>query len=294
MEEKSLKNDFENTLKYIKQNIEIIEEKKYMTGKLKGREKDLFESFEKEFKEKYEKYINMKRFSIPIIGMTSSGKSSFLNFLLDINCLETNTNITPKCVIIIRHNKELKENEKYIYSVKINERGDGLYNFEKDENTKNENVNEIISERNKLIKNMQSCEVPNKEDFFLIIEAKIPLFTKENEKFGYFFEFLDLPGLDEGEKESNNFKHSHFFKEQILPKIAEISLFSIFIFDAGKYLSENSPVIYKKYIDKYCPKNCDNSFFIMNKIDKMDNDKREKKNFRDEFLNKSLNINIKN
>lgn len=158
MEERSLKNYFENTLKYIKQNIDIIEEKKYMTGKLEGKEKELFESFEKEFKKKYQKYINMKRFSIPIVGMTSSGKSSFLNFLLGINCLETSTGITTKCVIIIRHNKELKENEKYIYSVKINERkdSDGFYDFEKDEKTKSENVSEIISERNELIKNMQN------------------------------------------------------------------------------------------------------------------------------------------
>ena len=289
-----LQNSFENTLKYIKSNIDLIEENKYMTGKLKEDEKKLFESFENEFQIKYKKYMNMKRFSIPIVGMTSSGKSSFLNFLLGINCLETNSDITTKCVIIIRHNKELRENEKKIYSVKIIERVEGFYNFEKDKLIKNNNINEIISERNKLIKNLKDSEVPNREDFFLIMEANIPLFTKENEKFGNFFEFLDLPGLDEGKKESISFKHSHFFKEEILPKIAEISKFSIYIFDAGKYLSENNPLIYKEYLDKYCPLNYNNSFFIMNKIDKMENENREKKKFLDEFLAGKLKIDLKN
>ena len=72
--------------------------------------------------------------------------------------------------------------------------------------------------------------------FFLILEANIPLFRGENAKFGNFFEFLDLPGLDEGKDDSTSFKSSNFFKKNILPKIVCNSLFSILIFDAQKYM----------------------------------------------------------
>lgn len=103
-------------------------------------------------------------------------------------------------------------------------------------------------------------------------------------------EIFYIPGLDEDEKNSNSFKHSHYFNEIIMPKIAGVSLFSIFIFDAGRYMDENCPKIYKEYIDKYFPKNFDNSFFILNKIDKLDNEEEGKKKFIDKMLVDKLKI----
>ena len=46
------------------------------------------------------RYINIKRFAVPMIVRIISGKSTFLNFLLGLNnILETNTNITTKSYI---------------------------------------------------------------------------------------------------------------------------------------------------------------------------------------------------
>ena len=58
-------------------------------------------------------YIDIERFSIPIISTISAGKSSFLNFLLNLKNseLQTGEGITTKICVIVRHKKgEKKEN----------------------------------------------------------------------------------------------------------------------------------------------------------------------------------------
>ena len=290
MEEYSnLEKQFKNTLKYIQENFNLWNnEFKYKLG---DKEYDEFQFLKEKFKKKYEKFRDIKRFSIPIIGMISSGKSSFLNFLLGMNCLEKDDDIATKSVVIIRHNKNLKIDEKYIYSAIIKERHEGFYNFEIDEKTKSKELNKVVKERNDFIKNTEEDKL-KKEDFFLIIEANIPLFSDKNSIYGDFFEFLDLPGLDEGEKESNSQKSSNFFQKYILPKLASNSLFSILIFDAGKYMTGENPIITKTYLDAYFYQNYSNSFFIMNKIDLMDDEEKEKKIFEEEMLKNKLKVNI--
>ena len=50
-----------------------------------------------------------KRRGIIVVGMISSGKSTFLNSLLGISYLEANDNITTKMVTIIRYNESLEK-----------------------------------------------------------------------------------------------------------------------------------------------------------------------------------------
>ena len=284
----SLEKPFKETLRFMKENLNLLKKYRNFIGNPELNFLNEFELLEDKFK----KYKDIKRFSIPIIGMISCGKSSFLNFLFGMNCLENGQDVTSKCVVIIRHNKYLSQNEKYIYSVIIKERGEGYYDFEKNEETKSDDVNKIIKERNNLIKNSEENNMPKNEDFFLILEANIPLFKGINEKYGNFFEFLDIPGLDEGMKDSKSYKSSKFFTENILPKIAFNSLFSIFMFDAGKYMRDKNPEIYKNYIKNYFFNNYTNSFFILNKIDLMDDEVKEKKDFEN-YIKNQLNVNIK-
>ena len=286
----NLEKQFKDTLKYIEENLNLLDKNKEFVFKLEEKDGEEFENLEKEFKQKYGKFKGIKRFSIPIIGMISCGKSSFLNFLLGINCLEKDDDVTTKSVVIIRHNKNLKTDERYIYSVIIKERNEGCYDFEKDEETQSTELNKVIKERNDLIKDSEESNL-KKEDFFLIIEANIPMFSDKNSIFGDFFEFLDLPGLDEDTKNSTSFKSSNFFQKHILPKLANNSLFSILIFDAGKYMRGENPIISKNYLDTYFPQNYSNSFFILNKIDLMDDEEKEKKMFEEEMLKTKLKIN---
>ena len=48
-----------------------------------------------------------------VIGMISSGKSTFLNSLLGITYLESKDDVTTKFVTIIRYNENLKEPKFY-------------------------------------------------------------------------------------------------------------------------------------------------------------------------------------
>ena len=147
----NLENQFKNTLKYIKENLDMFDKNKELKFKLEEKECEEFQYLEKEI-EQFKRFKDIKRFSIPIIGMISCGKSSFLNFLLGINCLEKDDDITTKSVVIIRHNKNLKKDERYIYSVIIKERSEGYYDFEKDEKTQSKELNKVIKERNNFMK----------------------------------------------------------------------------------------------------------------------------------------------
>ena len=125
-----LKEDPEKTFERVKKHLKEIQQKidDYLSFEMyfNKDEQNLFEQLLNEFKPKYEKLIDINRFSIPILGMISSGKSSFLKFLLGINYLEFGHDITTKCITIIRH-KPINNPE--IYSVKIIERRKGYYNF---------------------------------------------------------------------------------------------------------------------------------------------------------------------
>ena len=72
---------------------------------------------------KYQKFEGIKRFSIPVIGCANCGKSTILNYTLNLNdILETSFDITTKFITIIRHNEGLKGKNPQIYNVKILQR----------------------------------------------------------------------------------------------------------------------------------------------------------------------------
>ena len=193
---------FGRVKEYLKKIQDKYDDYKPLEPHFENDTKQIFDDFRKEFQNKYEKFIDMQRFSIPIIGTISSGKSTFLNFLLGFDYLEFSSDITTRCVAIIRH-KPIDVPE--LYTVSIKERRSGYFNFEKNEKIEG-NPKEIISQKNKLILN--SKDKPNREDFFVLIEARTQLFLGENEKFSNLFEFLDIPGLDEGIADSSDFRHS--------------------------------------------------------------------------------------
>ena len=184
---------------------ELIEKFNFIFNIQKGIIKQLAPEFielQKEFNSKYLRYINIKRFAIPVIGRINSGKSTFLNSILGLNnILESNSNITTKFVCIIRHDSLLTEPKAY--SVILEERKEQQnienghlnpkLNFEKGEELKGD-IKDIILQRNKLI-NENKSELLKKEDYFMIIETKIPIFDKDIIEYSKIFELMDLPGL---------------------------------------------------------------------------------------------------
>ena len=109
------------------------------------------------------------RKAIPIIGMVSSGKSTFLNSLVGIDVLEVKDDVTTKFVCIIRHNPNLKE--PIFYHLKLAEdlkTDDYIYKKDGEETIGTDKIKERISKINK----DQYEKEPNYESFILYVRVK--------------------------------------------------------------------------------------------------------------------------
>ena len=251
-----------------------------------------FEEDKNKFYTKYSTQISLKRFSIGIFGKISSGKSTFLNYLLGLkDVLQVKSDVATKFVCFIRHNKNnaipkfyeaIPENRKSSY------KKTDFFNFEKG-NEIIGNISEVISQRNKEIFDTEKNNEVIREalKYFIIIEANLNIFNDPLlEKYADIFEFLDIPGLDEGQ-----FKDNPYLKN-LIPIIAPNLAFSIFIFN-GDSMEDTSTATIVKEITMYFSKNkifddksisneidkkiTLNSLYIINKVDNK-NDYDEKKN----------------
>ena len=186
-------------------------------------------------KKTYLNYLNITRFQIPIIGIVSAGKSTLLNYLLELkNFLETGEDITTRFLCIIRHNK----NYKYpvISNLTIENRDKYKYNFIKNQKKEEEYEmdNNYIKQHNIFLCS-QEVEKVDIEDYFLLIEVDIPFFHGQFEKYADLIEFIDIPGLNENQenKRQNIENETHYnnsYTSQIIPFIQPNYLFSLFIF----------------------------------------------------------------
>ena len=186
---------------------------------------------------KYDNYLNISRFSIPIIGLMSVGKSTLLNYLLQLrNFLEMGIEKTTSFFCIIRHNKNYQE--PVISNVKIEKRHYFKYNFIKsDEIEYDENFINIYNNNISEIEDLRNLKI---ENFFKLIEVDIPLFHGDFEKYADLIEFIDIPGLDE-----YNIYLKDFYISQVFPFIQPNYLFAIFLFD--NEFEKGSNEILKKF-----------------------------------------------
>ena len=138
------------------------------------------------------------RKAVPVIGMVSSGKSTFLNSLLGIDVLEAKDNITTKFVCIIRYNADLLLPKFYHVILKENQESND-YNYYKDgEEAKGiENIKKMISSIN--TDNKETDSEPNYINLFYVLET--PIKNIENKQFLSKYDFYDIPGLNEFIKE---------------------------------------------------------------------------------------------
>ena len=254
---------------------------------------------------KYQKFEGINKFSIPVIGKNNSGKSTILNYLLNLNdTLEVSDGLTTKFISIIRHNENLKGKSPKIYNVNISERANvnnkSMYSFEKTGECLHGDIKDIIKKRNELLEKKKLECLP--ENYFYIIETYIPLFENEYKLYSDYFEFMDIPGLNE--RIDEEYKYNIYFRK-VIPLFINNVKFSIFIFDTMNYHNiTQEPLInfnkelnsfYKNYKNESLKENIENSILILNKIDKSDLDggiEEEKKNF-ETHLSNQLKINIK-
>ena len=157
-----------------------------------------------------------ERRGIIVIGMISSGKSTFLNSLLGITYLESKDDVTTKFVTIIRYNENLNEPKFYhlkvikkenpnenenknkiisnLFNIDNNQDKENVYYFVKDgeESIGEKNIIERIEEINKAEKGILE---PQYETLFYMLETNIT--NIENKEFLKTHDFYDIPGLNE-------------------------------------------------------------------------------------------------
>ena len=124
-------------------------------------------------------------------------------------------------------------------------------------------------------------------EFFLIIEANLPIFNdKELEQYSDIFEFMDVPGLNEISDKGENVDsvEKNFYFKEIIPIIIPNVKFFILMFDAEKYNNQDSKEIINKLHEKVGDSVIENSLYIVNKIDILNENKEEEKDLLRNFI----------
>lgn len=242
-------------------------------------------------------YLDIDRFTIAVMSTISAGKSSLLNYILNLkNILQIGENITTKFCLIIRHNKNYKNGK--IFNVKIQKRAEiNKYNFIRgDEIVEEPKI--FIEKRNQKIEMMQNETKDTYYDpelYFAILEIDTGLFEGEFEKYSSLVEFIDLPGLNEVGTKNN------FYFRNILPFIKPNLIFPLIILDADKFQSSDVFDVFKELFQPYISKFTKdivldrkalydlenqkymlnilkgNSLFIINKLNLFDSEERKRK-----------------
>jgi len=286
-------NNLENHIKIDKIFSDFMNELSFYITKNHWNENDILKIPVQELLEIMIEYLNntqLDYFSIPVIGTISSGKSTFLNSLLGLDCLESDIKITTKFICIIRHNPELSAPKLFpvFLEKRRSEANKNAYNFIKDE--KNElkgDLKKNIHEINQKITECKDLKNLKKEEFFYILEANLDIFKGRNYIFSKSFEFIDLPGINE---------ITEFYLKNIIPLITPNIYFSIFLFDAIGCEDLDTLKLFKYFIDFMNSKAKNNSFLICNILDIFGKDKFEENRqiiyFKNEILknyNKEIN-----
>ena len=210
---------------------------------------------------------------LSVIGNISTGKSSFLNYLLGSDILQTGNELKTRFIIIIRHteNKEpvlshIKRNTSFY---------EDLYQKIEDNKGKIEykGKKEIIKKINSLNFALKKVEDEGKLDYskyLYLLEINIK--NIHNQDFLYFFDLADIPGLNNNSKKKGDDTFGSIKK--IFTPLNGLIQYGILVFDANQYLDANATKIIKQLIAQIGIK-INHFLIIFNKIDELPPEQRE-------------------
>ena len=207
----------------------------------------------------------LRKYTIPIIGVLSSGKSTFLNgIFLNNSILEVGMKHTTKFICIIRHQNELPIGKYRFTKVKIN----SDYSLTKDGDTI-EDEGAIKNEITKINeKEVVSEDILN--DFYLL-ETNIHLIDekKENDELLKDIDFMDIPGLDffEAKKDNPNEMEAKKISNLFINFKDKLKYF-IIIFDCLRIHHDSGLKILDK-LKKGLNIKLENDLIVINKINLM-------------------------
>ena len=250
------------------------------------------------------KKINLRK-AIPIIGAISSGKSFFVDSLLGLDILDSQSSITTKFVCIIQNHKNLKEPRFYqinLIEKNLDENNMMIYesSIKGDIITGHDKIKKKIKEINKLQKDIPNDKIKY-EELFYVLEIEIK--NIKNEKLLNEYDFYDIPGLDEyitdtgennnkiekkpekTEKSDEKMKYIEglfkYFKSRID--------FGVFVINAESAYANASKEVILNVANIIKPKKIRNYLIILNKIDRQSEPKTTIKKVKSIITNNLLN-----
>ena len=233
----------------------------------------------------------------PVIGMISSGKSSILNVLFNMDFLEASPDVTTKIVTIIRYNSNLKEPR--FFQLKLQNEGNDDYRFYKSDKPTvvgKEQIKSKIKEINKTNRDDYKKN-PEYENIFYMLEIGEVKYMEE--EFLKNYDLADVPGVseyikpsdenkdDKAEQETGNSSNESDLTTEEMAKNIKIEkeinyltqIFKIlknrmnngiFIFSVDKFqLKENYLIIQK--LSLVIQKPIENFLILLNKMDTSNN-----------------------
>jgi len=253
----------------------------------------------------------------PVIGMISSGKSSILNALFNMDYLEATPEVTTKIVTIIRY-KENLTNPRFFQLILKND-GNDNYTFYKKNDSEISGMENIAKKVKKLNEELHQ-KIPVYENIFYMLEVgQVNLIEKD---FLKNYDLADVPGVSENIKQkdlnsnglaapqptnNNNdgsltteekTKNMNLDKEinyltQIFKIIKNKMNNGIIIFSVDKFqLIENYEIIGK--LKSVLNKPIENYLLLLNKMDTSENIEKDIKllneKFLEEFPNGGFNV----
>lgn len=210
---------------------------------------------------------------LSVIGKISTGKSSFLNYLLGNDILQTGNELKTRFIVIIRHT----ENKEPVLShiKRTTSHYDDLYQKIEDSDGKIEykGKKEIIKKISSLNDSLKKIEDEGKLDYskhLYLLETRIK--NIHNQDFLFSFDLADIPGLNNYSK--NNEDNIFGSIKDIFTPLKGLIQYGLLVFDANQYHDVNTTLIIKQLISHIGIK-INHFLIILNKIDDLPPEQQE-------------------
>ena len=204
------------------------------------------------------------KYTIPIIGVLSSGKSTFINgIFLNKTLLEVGMSHTTKFICIIRHQYTLKDGKYRFTKVKLDSNS-----LIKDGDI----IEDEVAIKNKIIE-LNSKEVMSEDilNELYLLESNIHLIDDEKENYELLkdIDFMDIPGLDYFEatkKDKNEIESKKILN--IFKNFSDKLKYFIIVFDCLRLHHNSAFTILEKLKNEFNIE-IENDLIVINKVNLM-------------------------
>ena len=225
--------------------------------------------------------LNSSLLFIPILGISNSGKSSFLNCLIQKDILTCNSSECTRRGIIIRYINEKDKISLYSIKFKKSENYEYRYYYY----IKNKLLSNKIDEIKEIINIANESYPMNEEDSFFLLEINIQFLDNIDIKpeIKNNICLIDFPG--------HNTQNNLFFDKEIYDNVLHMSSFFIYINSGKAFKEEANKMLLAKLFKKVISVRIgdispelfiDLCLFVFNKVDTLEEKERNLEDIQDD------------